>query len=1075
MSEGESGRRAASVNPVTVTGRGPGFLKLEAIETAPAAAPADLELPRAIHARYEGITLIGRGGMSTVYKAHDRQLNRDVALKFLHGSEDASLRLLREARSQARLNHDNVCKVYEIGVEEGRRYIVMQYIAGVPLSELKDRIGLEDKLQIVKCVALALHEAHRLGIVHRDVKPSNILVEQLEDQSYKPYLTDFGIARDLEAHDQTATGIIAGTPAFMAPEQARGESRTIERRTDVYCLGATLYDVLSGRPPFVGDSPMAVLQKVLYDEAPPIRKLNLKIPVDIEAVLLRCLEKEQHRRYESARAVSEDLQRFLDGEPVQARRHSVAYALLRKARRNKTRVALASVAIVAALVAAILWVSTRRAALEQAKLARELGEDVKEMELFLRNASGLPLHDLERERDMVRARLQTIEQRMSAVGKPGRGPAHYALGRGHLALQEPEQALSHLRQAGAMGYVSAELNYALGLTLGEISTKALAEAKRIGDPGRKQARLAAIKTEFTEPALTHLRSALGARLEAPEFAQGLIALHAGRPEEALIKSREAFARAPWLYEAKKLEGDAHFARGSRFRYDAAFDYEKMMSDFTQAEAAYRTATEIARSDPSVYEAECELWSELMSASAVHPESLRPSFEKAKAACGRAIAASSRRASARLKLATIQSNMAWMLASGQASPEDPREALAETVAQAEAAMRQSPDDSIGPYALAQGWRAQAHYLQGAGLDERAAVTHALDGYERAIRLEPSFPLALRGLASSYQMKGVSEIHRGIDPMPSLSNALEYDRRAMKIDASFRRPEVSIISTLIIMAEYFVDVGRDPEETLQRIRDSIATAKALRPDWPLWSYLDAYAHWIKASYELAADADPSASLALGLQSANEQLKREPSSQSSNDAIGRLQATQALYLLKRGESPESALKTARDAFQRCLDVKPWDLEFRVWRARVELIGLRWLLQKDRVDRSAFAAAILPLQPLLDKQLTDPRVYQTMAELRELESRFLRKSRMSVDVAVASGLAMVDKALSINPNMAAALATRGKLLLLRASSRDAHDPARQEESASAVASLTQALKTNALLKRELEAPLREAQSLVP
>jgi hypothetical protein len=280
----------------------------------------------------------------------------------------------------------------------------------------------------------------------------------------------------------------------------------------------------------------------------------------------------------------------------------------------------------------------------------------------------------------------------------------------------------------------------------------------------------------------------------------------------------------------------------------------------------------------------------------------------------------------------------------------------------------------------------------------------------------------------------------------------------------------------MAEYQVDVGQDPGPTVRLIQSSLAAAKALRPDWPSWNYLRAYAAWIKASYELASHGDPSDSLSIGMQSAIEQLEQEPSSQSSYDAIGRLNATKALYLLKRGESPELALRAAREAFQRCQEVKPWDLEFRVWRARVELTSLRWLLQENRLEMRAFEAAVSPLEPLLDKALMDPRLYQTMAEIRELEAALLLRRKLNPEAAIRRGLALIEKALAVNPNMAAAFATRGKLLLLvvRAPAHGEDLGARREAARTAEAAFMIAVQKNSHLERDLEMPLREARSVL-
>jgi serine/threonine protein kinase len=258
-------------------------------------------LPTSITDRYEFLALLGRGGMGTVYRAMDRRLGREVALKLLFDDEDSE-RLLREARTQARVDHEHACKIYEVGIEGSAAYIAMQYIDGERLDQAAARMTVEQKVRVIRQVCLALHEAHRLGIVHRDVKPSNILVERGEDGAFHPFLTDFGIAREVGAQGRTVTGMIAGTPAFMAPEQARGEVRALDRRTDVYGLGATAYRVLVGHPPFEADKPWLL---VLTEDAPPLRRVAPEIPADLEAIVARCLEKDPARCYALARALAD--------------------------------------------------------------------------------------------------------------------------------------------------------------------------------------------------------------------------------------------------------------------------------------------------------------------------------------------------------------------------------------------------------------------------------------------------------------------------------------------------------------------------------------------------------------------------------------------------------------------------------------------------------------------------------------------------------------------------------------------------------------------------------------------------
>jgi serine/threonine-protein kinase len=209
---------------------------------APRAIRADPEapvFPVAHWDRYQAVRLLGQGGMGKVFLARDLRLDRDVAIKFVRGGEPTLVhRLISEARAQARVSHERVCKVYEVGEIEGEVYIAMQYIDGRSLDALAAELGVEQKALVVRDAALGVHEAHRAGLIHRDLKPSNVIVERAEDGALKAYVMDFGLARSFQG-DPTETGAVLGTPAFMSPEQARGEGSRLDRRTDVYSLGAS--------------------------------------------------------------------------------------------------------------------------------------------------------------------------------------------------------------------------------------------------------------------------------------------------------------------------------------------------------------------------------------------------------------------------------------------------------------------------------------------------------------------------------------------------------------------------------------------------------------------------------------------------------------------------------------------------------------------------------------------------------------------------------------------------------------------------------------------------------------------
>ena len=273
-------------------------------------------------ADYEIIREIARGGMGVVFEARQVSLNRTVALKMILAGQLANdsdiKRFYTEAEAAANLDHPGIVPIYEVGERDGQHYFSMGFVEGQNLSQRLAGGPLPPRQAagLIRCVSDAIQYAHQRGVIHRDLKPANILL----DQAGNPRVTDFGLAKKVAGNSGlTGSGQIMGTPSYMPPEQATGKQGEVGPAADVYALGAMLYALMTGRPPFQAATPIETIAQVISDEPIPPRRLNASLPSDLETICLKCLQKEPAKRYPSARAMGEDLGRFLDGEPIIAR------------------------------------------------------------------------------------------------------------------------------------------------------------------------------------------------------------------------------------------------------------------------------------------------------------------------------------------------------------------------------------------------------------------------------------------------------------------------------------------------------------------------------------------------------------------------------------------------------------------------------------------------------------------------------------------------------------------------------------------------------------------------------------
>ncbi len=996
--------------------------------------------------RYEYLGFLGQGGMGMVFLARDRRLGREVAIKFVRIDEDRhTQRFLAEARAQARVEHEHVCKVFEVGEVEGKVFISMQHIAGSSLEVAVDGLSLEQKVVALRNAARGVHEAHRMGIIHRDLKPGNIMVERAEDGSFHTFVMDFGLAHEWN-QDVTETGSVLGTPAYMSPEQARGEVSRLDRRTDIYSLGATLYHLATGRPPVKGSNPLEVLSAIATEEVQSMRSLGLDLPRDLEAITLKCLEKDRSKRYDSAKALADDLDRFLAGEPVQARPTGLWYRVQRKLWKHKRLASVAALALAVVLLALGSAIKTRKDAARREHLAQHFTEAMDRIDSMARYSALSPLHDIRPDLQAIRIHMGQLQEDTKRAGDLAKGPGHYALGRGYWTLDDDEKAREHLQMAWDAGFREPRVAYALAVVLGRRYQEKLLEAERIPSVDQREARKRDLETAFRAPALSFLQLANGSDAPSPVYLGALMAFYEGRLDEALDQLKTVEDDLPWFYEAPLLRGSLLQARAWK-RWNQG-ERDAAHADFEAGRAALATAAATGRSAPSVYAALAELELNALIMEKYGQGQVEPAFLRGMAAVKTALAAQSDHVPSLI----LESALLGHFADFRTSRGEPAEALAQqAVATAQKALEAGPTRADVWISLGMAYYQWGNARQDQGLDPTGQLAKGLQAFE-TLSVEKRDYRVENHIGLIYQTWSDFEAQKGKDPFEHLNGAIAAYERATRMEPHLLPAWINLGTCLQQRAER--RKAANPEGDLQSAMRVLDQAQSLNPKHFVPYFVRGKVLYSLALRKRARGEDPEPDLRRSIEANHQGIAINGAMPHLHNGVGLALLQLARCAWERGREPFPLLTQAQEAYRRAILVAPNQVH-----GYINMGDL--LLWKARYNHgSASQESLRQAESTLNKGLTvSPGNKESLANLGHLAAMRIERALLDGggrERELAGGEAILAKALALDPRDPDALQYLGELRSAAAEWKAKFHRAQREDFDRAVESLELTLQVN-------------------